>query len=86
MLDRAAYKVAFHGASCRIIFLHGEPGRGWLWVCVEVVFPSLGWSPLFPVRFLFFQSSGLRTLVSSGTADVANGREAQQHPHQTERM
>ena len=42
----------------------GEPGRvpreilvvsvgsGWLWVCVDVVFPSLGWLSLLPVPFL----------------------------------
>ena len=41
-------------------------GSGWLLVCVEVVFPSLGWPFLFPVPFLFFLFGGFRWIPVGG--------------------
>ena len=64
LLEPAVHEIAFHSIPFRGVFRSGEPGRAareivvvsvgsvWLQVQVEVVFPSLGWSSLFPVPLL----------------------------------
>ena len=65
LFESAAHQVAFRGVPFQAVQCHNEPSRVvrviavvavhivWLRIGVDVVFPHFGWSPSFPVTFLF---------------------------------